>query len=89
MKNMFFLLILTIVFSCDTSVKESQSLTELRVKKASLIEQMDRIGTELKDIEMAISELDTLKPVSKAIDVFVPMLIRYPIPNGKLMPFNL
>jgi len=61
MKNMFFLLILTIVFSCDTSVKESQSLTELRVKKASLIEQMDRIGTELKDIEMAISELDTLK----------------------------
>ena len=36
-------------------------MTDLKTKKAALIEQMDRIGTELKDVEMAISELDTLK----------------------------
>ena len=61
MKHIFLLFILTLVLSCDTAVKESQSLTDLKTKKTALIEQMDRIGTELKDVEMAISELDTLK----------------------------
>ena len=61
MKHVFLLFILTLVLSCDTAVKESQSLTDLKAKKTALIEQMDRIGTELKDVEMAISELDTLK----------------------------
>ena len=61
MKHLFLLFTLTLVLSCDTAVKESQSLTDLKAKKAALIEQMDRIGTELKDVEMAISELDTLK----------------------------
>ena len=61
MKHLFLLLVLTLVLSCGTSDKESQSLTELKTKKAALKEQMDRMGTELKEIEMAISELDTLK----------------------------
>ena len=61
MKHLFFLLTLTLVLSCDTSDKESQSLTELKTKKAALKEQMDQIGSELKAVEMAISELDTLK----------------------------
>jgi|TARA_B110000971_G_scaffold37165_1_gene35620 RND family efflux transporter MFP subunit len=61
MKHIFLLFILTLVLSCDTAVKESQSLTDLKTKKTALIEQMDRLGTELKDVEMAISELDTLK----------------------------
>ena len=60
-KHIFLLFILTLVLSCDTAVKESQSLTDLKTKKTALIEQMDRLGTELKDVEMAISELDTLK----------------------------
>ena len=59
--NLFSLFILTLVLSCGTSDKESQSLTDLKTKKAALIEQMDRIGTELKSVEIAISELDTLK----------------------------
>ena len=61
MKHILLLFILTLVLSCDTAVKESQSLTDLKTKKAGLIEKMDRIGAELKDVEMAISELDTLK----------------------------
>ena len=61
MKHILLLFILTLVLSCDTTVKESQSLTDLKTKKADLIEKMDRIGAELKDVEMAISELDTLK----------------------------
>ena len=61
MKNIFSLLILSFVLSCNTTVKESKSLSDLKTKKAGLIEQMDRIGTELKDVEKAISELDTLK----------------------------
>ena len=61
MKHLFSFLMLTLVLSCGTSDKESQSLTDLKTKKAALKEQMDRMGTELKEIEMAISELDTLK----------------------------
>mgnify|MGYP000011483964 FL=1 len=61
MKNIFSLLILSFVLSCNTTDKESKSLSDLKTKKAGLIEQMDRIGTELKDVEKAISELDTLK----------------------------
>ena len=63
MKNTLLLLILSLILSCNTSDKESQSLTELNTKKAALIKQMSRIGTELKDVEKAISELDTLKKI--------------------------
>lgn len=69
MKKILFLFILTFVLSCGTSEKESQSLIELKTKKGVLIEQMDRIGTELKDIEMAISELDTLKKLMSVTSI--------------------
>ncbi|MDB9954959.1 hypothetical protein OAD49_05320, partial [Flavobacteriaceae bacterium] len=61
MKHILLLFIITLVLSCDSTVKESQSLTDLKTKKADLIEKMDRIGAELKKVEMAILELDTLK----------------------------
>jgi membrane fusion protein (multidrug efflux system) len=61
MKTIFLLFTLTFVISCNTGVKESQSLTDLKTKKASLIDKMETIGTELKKVEMAISKLDTLK----------------------------
>ena len=61
MKNILLLITTTLVLSCNTSVKESQSLTELKTKKAALIKKIDRFSTELKDIESTISELDTLK----------------------------
>ena len=69
MKHLFSLLVLTLVLSCGTSDKESQSLTELKTKKAALKEQIDRMGTELKEIEMAISELDTLKKLMSVTSI--------------------
>ena len=69
MKHLFSLLVLTLVLSCGTSDKESQSLTDLKTKKAALKEQMDRMGTELKEIEMAISELDTLKKLMSVTSI--------------------
>ena len=61
MKTIISLFILTLILSCGSSEKESQSLTDLKTKKATLIEEMDRISTELKGVEIAISELDTLQ----------------------------
>ena len=61
MKHLLFLFILMLVLSCNSSSKESQSLIDLKSKKEVLIKEMNRIGTELKDIETAISKLDTLK----------------------------
>ncbi|MDA9874637.1 efflux RND transporter periplasmic adaptor subunit [Flavobacteriaceae bacterium] len=71
MKHLFSLLILSLVLSCGTSDKESQSLTDLKTKKAALKEQMDRMGTELKEIEIAISELDTLKKLMSVTSIKV------------------
>ena len=69
MKHLFSLLILSLVLSCGTSDKESQSLTDLKTKKTALKEQMDRMGTELKEIEIAISELDTLKKLMSVTSI--------------------
>ncbi len=69
MKHLFSLLILSLVLSCGTSDKESQSLTDLKTKKAALKDQMDRMGTELKEIEIAISELDTLKKLMSVTSI--------------------
>ena len=71
MKHLFSLLILSLVLSCGTSDKESQSLTDLKTKKAALKEQMDRMGAELKEIEIAISELDTLKKLMSVTSIKV------------------
>ena len=71
MKHLFSFLMLTLVLSCGTSDKESQSLTDLKTKKAALKEQMNRMGTELKEIEIAISELDTLKKLMSVTSIKV------------------
>jgi len=63
MKPILFLSFLALALSCNSNVKESQSLTDLKSKKEVLIKEMNRIGTELKAIETAISALDTLKKV--------------------------
>ena len=63
MKPILFLSVLALALSCNSNVKESQSLTDLKSKKEVLIKEMNRIGTELKAIETAISALDTLKKV--------------------------
>jgi membrane fusion protein (multidrug efflux system) len=63
MKPILFLSVLSLALSCNSNVKESQSLTDLKSKKEVLIKEMNRIGTELKAIETAISALDTLKKV--------------------------
>jgi membrane fusion protein (multidrug efflux system) len=63
MKPILFLSVLALALSCNSNVKESQSLTDLKSKKEFLIKEMNRIGTELKAIETAISALDTLKKV--------------------------
>ena len=44
MKTIFLLFTLTFVVSCNTGVKESQSLTDLKIKKASLIDKMELLG---------------------------------------------
>lgn len=63
MKPILFLSVLALALSCNSNVKESQSLTDLKSKKEVLVKEMNRIGTELKAIETAISALDTLKKV--------------------------
>ena len=63
MKHLLFLIMVTLVISCDSPIKESQSLTDLKSKKEILIKEMNRIGTELKSVETAISKLDTLKKI--------------------------
>ena len=69
MKHIVLLLTLALVLSCGTSEKESQSLIELKTKKTALKEQMDQIGSELKAVEMAISELDTLKKLMSVTSI--------------------
>ena len=69
MKHLLFLFILMLVLSCNSSSKESQSLIDLKSKKEVLIKEMNRIGTELKDIETAISKLDTLKKLMTRISL--------------------
>ena len=69
MKHIVLQLTLALVLSCGSSEKESQSLTELKTKKATLKEEMDQIGSELKAVEMAISELDTLKKLMSVTSI--------------------
>lgn len=69
MKHIVLQLTLALVLSCGSSEKESQSLTELKTKKAALKEQMDQIGSELKAVEIAISELDTLKKLMSVTSI--------------------
>tara|TARA_B110000971_G_scaffold195901_1_gene210655 strand:+ start:1511 stop:2602 length:1092 start_codon:yes stop_codon:yes gene_type:complete len=47
--------------SCNTAATEPKSLTDLKIKKTALLDQLNEISNELKSVESAISTLDTLK----------------------------
>tara|TARA_B110000090_G_scaffold27073_1_gene27790 strand:+ start:1511 stop:2602 length:1092 start_codon:yes stop_codon:yes gene_type:complete len=47
--------------SCNTAATEPKSLTDLKIKKTALLDQLNEISNELKSVESAISSLDTLK----------------------------
>jgi len=47
--------------SCNTAATEPKSLTDLKIKKTALLDQLNEISNELKSVESTISSLDTLK----------------------------
>lgn len=61
MKNIFVLLSLSLIFSCNKGSKQSKSLMELNSEKARLITQMDSLSNMLNAVEHQISKLDTTK----------------------------
>ena len=61
MKSIFFIGLLSLGMSCNTAATEPKSLTDLKIKKTALMEQLNEISNELKSVENAISNLDTLK----------------------------
>jgi len=61
MKSIFFIGLLSLGMSCNTAATEPKSLTDLKIKKTALLNQLNEISNELKSVESAISSLDTLK----------------------------
>lgn len=61
MKSIFFIGLLSLGMSCNTAATEPKSLTDLKIKKTALQDQLNEISNELKSVESAISTLDTLK----------------------------
>ena len=61
MKSIFFIGLLSLGMSCNTAATEPKSLTDLKIKKTALLNQLNEISNELKSVESAISTLDTLK----------------------------
>ena len=61
MKKISILLSFLLVASCGNSKKQSATLLELKVQKATLIDQIDSLSTILKSVESKISKLDTTK----------------------------
>ena len=61
MKSIFFIGLLSLGMSCNTAATEPKSLTDLKIKKTALLDQLNEISNELKSVESAISSLDTLK----------------------------
>jgi len=61
MKSIFFIGLLSLGMSCNTAATEPKSLTDLKIKKTALLDQLNEISNELKSVESTISSLDTLK----------------------------
>ena len=61
MKSIFYIGLLSLVLGCNTAPKESKSLTDLKTQKTDLVNQLNNISAKLKSVEIAISDLDTLK----------------------------
>jgi RND family efflux transporter MFP subunit len=61
MKSIFYIGLLSLVLGCNTAPKESKSLNDLKTQKTDLVNQLNNISAKLKSVEIAISDLDTLK----------------------------
>ena len=61
MKTIFTLSLLLLVLGCNNATKESQSVTDLKIQKTDLVNQLNNISNKLKSVERAILDLDTLK----------------------------
>lgn len=61
MKTIFTLSLLLLVLGCNNATKESQSVTDLKIQKMDLVNQLNNISNKLKSVERAILDLDTLK----------------------------
>ena len=61
MKSIFYIGLLSLVLGCNTAPKESKSLTDLKTQKTDLVNQLNNISAKLKSVEIAISDLYTLK----------------------------
>ena len=61
MKNIFVLLSLSLILSCNKGSKQSKSLMELNSEKTRLITQIDSLSNMLNAVEHQISKLDTTK----------------------------
>jgi RND family efflux transporter MFP subunit len=61
MKSIFTLSLLLLVLGCNNATKESQSVTDLKIQKMDLVNQLNNISNKLKSVERAILALDTLK----------------------------
>lgn len=61
MKSIFYIGLLSLVLGCNNATKESKSLTDLKIQKTDLVNQLNNISAKLKSVEIAISDLDTLK----------------------------
>ena len=61
MKSILYIILLSLVVGCSTATKESQSITDLKIQKTELVNQLNNISIKLKSVESAISDLDTLK----------------------------
>ena len=60
-KSIFYIGFLFLVLGCNNATKESKSLTDLKIQKTDLVNQLNNISAKLKSVEIAISDLDTLK----------------------------
>ena len=61
MKSIFYIGLLSLILGCNTAPKESKSLTGLKTQKTDLVNQLNNISAKLKSVEIAISDLDSLK----------------------------
>jgi RND family efflux transporter MFP subunit len=61
MKSIFTLSLLLLVLGCNNATKEPQSVTDLKIQKTDLVNQLNNISNKLKSVERAILDLDTLK----------------------------
>jgi RND family efflux transporter MFP subunit len=74
MKNIYILIIASIITASCTEKVKNESLDSLHSKKSELVTQIDELNKELKAVEKEISKLDTSKKL--------PIITSIPVKNG-------